>query len=112
MLLRKVEQKKRPGRNGEQPIGHEPELNRKAHYANTAHLLLTLSEQQTKWLWGFPSRQQYARSEGSSGHCMRMHPLPSLMSSSKCRGAPKDDVADQFVYCEGFLSLCQIHFHH
>lgn len=91
---------------------HEPELDRKAHYANTAHLLLTLSEQQTKWLWGSPSSQQYVRSEGSSGHCMGMHPLPSLTSFSKRCGAPEDNAAEQFVLCEGFLSLCQIHFHH
>lgn len=108
-------QKQRSGRNREQPVVHKPELNRKACYANTAHPLPTLSQQQTKWLWGFLSSWQHAGSEGSSGHRMGMHFLPSLGGrgqspwlgrvaySSRRLGAPKDDAAEQYVLCEGFF---------
>lgn len=123
MLVWEVGQKQRSGRNPERPVVYKPKLNGKACYANTARLLLTLSQQQTKWFWGFLSSWQHAGSEGSSGHCMEMHFLPSLagkgqapllghVASSRRREAPKDDATEQFVFCEGFLSLCQHHFHH
>lgn len=116
MLIR--EQKRRSGRNREQPAVPKPELHRKAHYANAAGLLLTLRHQQTTRLRGLPSSWQHesnAGPEGSSGHRMGMRFLPCLggrdpsprlrhvASSSRSCGAPKDDAAEQFVLWEDFF---------